>query len=279
MGPSRIFLFLVFLTPVAVLGSPGELLSAKRAIRHASRMLAEQGIDHQRESQIFAELESKIGKAELTDGEVIELVSYSTNSSEGRMIVRRYASYAVQEERKAAENSGLETFDFYDSHERLREVVVNEASMVPKISEKKILFIGGGPLPYSALFAQSISETSVTICDCNPETLLFSKKFIEGMGLDARFQFRIGRAQELDVSEYDLVWLAAMLEGKAEALRALHRTLRPNTFVLLRQFEGRGEALFGTALTNSQLSGYTRFAETSYSLSDWCVRAILLRRD
>jgi hypothetical protein len=84
-----------------------------------------------------------------------------------------------------------------------------------------------------------------------------SRESIEKEGKQDLFEFIHAVAHELaDFSQYDLIWIAAMVPEKMHLLNVIARTARPGTRIIVRQTVGLGQLWILPYETVRQHSGF-----------------------
>ncbi|WP_166240292.1 nicotianamine synthase family protein [Paenibacillus turpanensis] len=132
--------------------------------------------------------------------------------------------------------------------DEIRQFGLNEAS--------RVLFIGSGALPVSALTTAKVVGCRVTCLDIDSEAVSLAERIAEKLGMSARVQFTSKRASELsDIQHFTHVMIASLVPNKQELLEELHQIIGMNTRVMLRYGNGLKE-IFNYPFDKSQAADW-----------------------
>lgn len=150
----------------------------------------------------------------------------------------------------------------YPNYEHYIKVADFEMGLLTqtRLDLKRILFIGSGPLPLTAiLFAQRFG-IEVDCLDLNPEACRLARKVIQGLALSHHLS-----VQQLDILEfsafekYDVVFLAALAGTsdvkKSRIVQHLNHVMLPGQLAVLRSAQG-WRALLYTPIVLADLEGF-----------------------
>jgi 2-polyprenyl-3-methyl-5-hydroxy-6-metoxy-1,4-benzoquinol methylase len=225
-----------------------DLNSAKNQITKLAITLSKTPLSHEQEHRMFNEFSKQLINSDLSDAQVTQLLDFMKTKGYDEIIYPRYYAYEAKAEKLSAHTEIAEGENpDYLVHEMdgMYRMLQAELGLPGSVKNKKILFIGSGALPYSAIAAQRLSGETVTLLDTDQEAIDLSRKYITKLGLEDKFIFINGEASKMDVSSYDIVWLAAMVQSKSEIVTSLSRTLRPDASLLVRQWQGEAQILYG----------------------------------
>ncbi len=104
-----------------------------------------------------------------------------------------------------------------------KKIVKNEIALVNINENNKILCIGGGYFPATAMLFSKYTNAKVVVIDNDIDTINYAKKRIEKMKLDIDVIYIDG--QEVDVSNYDFVHIANQVSPKNEVLTYIEKYL------------------------------------------------------
>ncbi|RZU53454.1 nicotianamine synthase [Krasilnikovia cinnamomea] len=159
----------------------------------------------------------------------------------------------------AADHPGAETAEFpylgnYEQLARLELHALAGAGHRPETT-RRLCFVGGGPLPLSAILLYRALGIRVTVVDRDREAVELSRRLVDRLVpaeqisvvlADAASPSDIARA----VADCDVVVVAALVgptrAQKRAALRAIGRSVEPGTHVLIRSADGLRTLLYPT---------------------------------
>ncbi len=109
---------------------------------------------------------------------------------------------------------------------------------------KRVLFIGSGPFPLSAIWLNRILGVSVDGIDVAPAAVRESSSLMASLGLENIIGLRHEPERSYDVSEYDLIVIALLAKPKEQILENIHRTARKDCTVICRTSFGLRSLLY-----------------------------------
>lgn len=103
---------------------------------------------------------------------------------------------------------------------------------------RRVLFVGPGPMPLSAVVMATEHGVTVDTLDVDPEAVALGGAVVDALGVTG-VSFRTGDVvDETDLAGYDAVFLAALVglepAAKARVLRRLRRAIGPDGLLLAR---------------------------------------------
>lgn len=158
----------------------------------------------------------------------------------------------------------LEEFPYLRNYRDLTTMEVG-ALIAAKNNGKRFVFIGGGPLPLTALLLAREFHKEVVVLDTNKEAVTYGQQLIACMGLEQ--QVRCIHAPGEEFKEYhtfDVICIAALagIDGKVKQaiLNAIRSTMRPDALVLARSSWGARQNLY-KPVYKRELKGFTTLLE------------------
>ncbi|SES72459.1 nicotianamine synthase family protein [Anaerobranca gottschalkii] len=107
-----------------------------------------------------------------------------------------------------------------------------EREFAELLTEDKVLFIGGGAVPYSAIIlANKVKQ--VTVIDNDKSSVSLAKKIINYLGIN-NITINYGNGQFVDPKDYTVIFLPLQAQPKNQILANLKSHCRKNTKILMR---------------------------------------------
>jgi hypothetical protein len=131
---------------------------------------------------------------------------------------------------------------------RYRKLAEAEIALAGIRSDDRVLFIGSGPLPITAI--QYALQTGCTV-ECVEQLLPaveVSRLVVTRLGLEASVHPSHARGQEFPVGSYDVILVGVLAEPKAEILAHLDDEARPACRILCRTTIGVRQIVYPRAL-------------------------------
>lgn len=143
----------------------------------------------------------------------------------------------------------LEKYPYYHNYEQLTQLEYQSLRVLGERRFSKVLFVGSGPLPLTAILLARHFGFTVTCIDRNEEAVAISKKLIEKLNLDHLIEVvHIAILDYTDLAHYDLIFLAALVgygqQEKLSIIDHLHRHSRPGALAIIRTAHGGRRLLY-----------------------------------
>jgi nicotianamine synthase len=157
----------------------------------------------------------------------------------------------------AADNPGAETaaFPYFGNYELLARLELHALAGAGHRPEatRRVCFVGGGPLPLSALLLCRALAADVTIVDRDVDAVELSGRLVGRLAPAERISVVLADAASASdmarvVADCDVVVVAALVgttwTQKRAALRAIGASVEPGTYVVIRTAEGLRSLLY-----------------------------------
>lgn len=115
-----------------------------------------------------------------------------------------------------------------------KRLVREEVDISEIKKEDRVLCIGGGSVPCTALEIHRQTGARVDIIDIDGSAVLNSRKLIERLGLEGKIRVSKDFGQTVNMREYNVVHIALQVTCKDEVLDNIFKNSGENTRVLMR---------------------------------------------
>lgn len=113
--------------------------------------------------------------------------------------------------------------------------LVKRETLLANISENdKILCVGGGVCPYTAILLNKYTNAQVTVIDNNSTCVDQSKKFIKHLGLD-KIKVFLCEAECVNCSNYSVIHIAMQISPKDIVINEVIKKSKDGTKILVRK--------------------------------------------
>ena len=146
----------------------------------------------------------------------------------------------------------LESFHFYDKYEGL---IKNESQLVKFDDNKKIVFIGSGPLPLSLIMFNKVFKSKCVGIEINEEVATLSRKVLKKLKLDKDIEIVVGDEKSISNIDYDIIMVAALAEPKNRVFANIWEMVNEKDPVLYRTYTGMRAILY-SPVTEKQTRGF-----------------------
>lgn len=131
----------------------------------------------------------------------------------------------------AADNKLVYSLASYYYHDIIRR----EAELANINSDDHVLFIGGGPCPFSAILLYQSTGAKITVIDNNKHCVTAAKQLVTRMALDNVIKILYQDGKNIELSDYSVIHLALQVSQLEKVLANLEKQARPGTKLLVRR--------------------------------------------
>ncbi len=117
------------------------------------------------------------------------------------------------------------------------KLINNEFEMADLKADAKIVHIGSGPFPITAI-SLARKGYEVTGVDVDESALNKARDSSEELGLSEKIKFKLAEIEEIDFSSYDAIWASLHVIPKAESINEIIEQLSSNQKLIYRNPRG-----------------------------------------
>lgn len=170
----------------------------------------------------------------LAKKEILDLQS-ACSSAEAAM--EKYWAKRIIQSNKP--NLELRNFWYYDNYLKLTQIEWENLKSCGVNGHKhdKVMFIGSGALPLTAIFLVKYFGLKVTLVDLDFQALELSRKLVSKLGLVKNFEFVHQDVFKIDnLKDFDIVFLAALVGGntKEKITEKVYSKIKKDSHLLCR---------------------------------------------
>ncbi|NLM03681.1 MAG: hypothetical protein GX214_01505 [Clostridiales bacterium] len=134
--------------------------------------------------------------------------------------------------------------------------IVDEEIEIAKITNKdRVLCIGGGPIPATALRIAKMTGAYVDVVDIDPMAIEYSKRFVKKIKMDDAINIFKGNGEKIDPNNYTVIHIARQAQPHVEILKNILHRSSVGTKILLRSskqcFQDIFDAIYETFANGS----------------------------
>lgn len=130
---------------------------------------------------------------------------------------------------------GIEKYLLY---KKFLTLIRNEINLAKISKDDKVLFIGSGPLPMTAILLNRFAGCSVDCCEKRKRSVSLSKKVVLEFGLSKKIKIFHRKGQELDDGSYAVIIIACLAKPKDKILKRVWSIVSLNTRIICRISDG-----------------------------------------
>lgn len=127
-------------------------------------------------------------------------------------------------------NKLVNIYDLY-----YRNLVKKEIVLADIKNTDKVLIVGGGAVPCTAINIATKTNARVDVIDIDEEAIKSSSNLIKRLGLEERVRVYLENGRNIDVSDYDVVHIALQVNPKEEIVDNIWNKSKVGTRLLIRQ--------------------------------------------
>jgi len=130
------------------------------------------------------------------------------------------------------------SIDNYALAQRFRRLIAHEVDLLRAPVPKRLLFIGSGPVPISAILYNEMLGIRVDCVDADIAAVDQSRELLKRLSLSNQVHVHRSDGAEVDASCYDAVVIALLAKPKSDILSQLARSVRPDCQIICRTSQG-----------------------------------------
>lgn len=115
-----------------------------------------------------------------------------------------------------------------------RNIVKNEISLANIRSYDKVLCIGGGSIPSTAIEIVRQTNANVHVLDMDKKAIGCARNVVIRLGLQSKITVINGKGQDIDIEPYDVVHIAQQVSPKDEVLKNIWEQAKEGHRVIVR---------------------------------------------
>lgn len=245
-------------------------------IRAIGEQLAVTGSDWPRAHELICTLERLIMEAEATDPEIARFLLPRFAQHELDTFNTHYCKWETELEWRFVnqllrKECGWESYHLY---QRFEDLIAREIGLLGGRRPERMLFIGSGPFPISALHIGRRLGSHIVCIDHDESAVDISREIIRRLDLAGLIEIVHAAGSEYDATSFDAVFVALLAKPKKALLKNI-RKARGGNFLCrtsrgLRKFVY--EATRDDALENFQVAG------AQLATGDQTISTLLLKR-
>lgn len=126
----------------------------------------------------------------------------------------------------------------YPLYSRFERLIDREVGLLDGYMPQRVLFIGSGPMPITALCLQHRINARVDCLERDAEAIEESSVVLDRLECGDQIKVLHGLGEGFDVSEYDVILIALLAKPKRAILENIVRSCRDDVRIICRTSEG-----------------------------------------
>ena len=165
----------------------------------------------------------------------------------------------------------------YPLYARFERLIEREVSLLEGFRPKRLLFIGSGPMPITALCLYNRLGTHIDCLERNEDAVIESKRVMKLMGCENAINIFQGFGEDIDVSDYDVVLIALLAKPKHKILSNILENAKDDVKIICRTSEGSRKVFYEPTEDNAIPKSLKMVAHEKATIDD-TISSYLLER-
>lgn len=157
--------------------------------------------------------------------------------------------------------------------ERYRGMVEREGKMAGLQSNDRVIVVGGGSLPLTALIFNRVFDAQITCIDIDIQALDFANSFVQNIGMQEKISNIYGDGHNFPMKDFDLILVTCSMPKSKELFSHIF-TETDSAKVIYRDPLGLYK-LWYRAATPEDIEGHT-IVRTEESNKQWAAKSTLI---
>ena len=192
-----------------------------------------------------------------------------------------YCQWETQLERRFVnflDNDVVRHYLDYPLFARFERLIQREVNLLQGYQPKKLLFIGSGPMPITALCLQHRLGTEIDCLERFQDAVDESKVVMKKLGMEGAINVFQGYGEDYDVSDYDVVLVALLAKPKRPILENILRHAADDVRVICRTSDNSRHVFYEPTLTDAIPEPFVIKGYAAAGIDD-TISSVLLRKE
>lgn len=164
----------------------------------------------------------------------------------------------------------------YPLYARFERLIDREVSLLEGYMPKRVLFMGSGPMPITALCLKDRIGVPLDCLERNSDAIEDSRIVMRKLGCEGQIDIYQGYGEDVDVAAYDVILIALLAKPKKAILENILRTCQDDVRIICRTSDGSRSVFYeptheGAIPADLKRVGHAR-AGIDDTISSWLLR-------
>jgi len=165
-------------------------------------------------------------------------------------------------------NSVVKHYLDYTLYARFERLIEREVSLLQGVKPGRLLFIGSGPMPITALCLQQRLGIPIDCLEKYQTAVDESKSVMKMLSCENAINIYQGYGEEIDASQYDVVLVALLAKPKYDILAQIRDTSKDDVRIICRTSEGSRKVFYEPTEDNAIPIGLRTVAHEKAGIDD-----------
>lgn len=166
----------------------------------------------------------------------------------------------------------------YPLYARFERLIEREIGLLNGYKPKRLLFIGSGPMPITALCLQHRLGTQIDCLERYPEAVNESRLVMKKLRMEGAINVFQGRGENHNMSEYDVILVALLAKPKKAILQNILKHCNDDVRIICRTSDNSRHVFYEPTLENAIPAPLVVKAFAPADVDD-TISSVLLRKE
>lgn len=166
----------------------------------------------------------------------------------------------------------------YPLYARFERLIEREVNLLNGYKPKRLLFIGSGPMPITALCLQHRLKTQIDCLERYPEAVSESKLVMKKLRMEGAINVFQGLGEDHDMSQYDVILVALLAKPKKAILQNILQHSNDDVRIICRTSDNSRHVFYEPTLENAIPPPFVVKAFAPADVDD-TISSVLLRKE
>lgn len=144
-----------------------------------------------------------------------------------------------------------------------------ETNLFDTLKSKKIIHIGCGAYPATAITLAKMNCKNIVAIDRNARAVKFANKIINKKKLNGTITVKKGDGRDYPIEQFDTIIVSSVIFPKIEVLKHIFKTARPNSKIIIRELSEVSDFVGDFIKSNKNIKLIKRIGNNSDSEYNW----------
>jgi protein-L-isoaspartate O-methyltransferase len=126
-------------------------------------------------------------------------------------------------------------FSTYLYQNTIKDEYNKEHALLQLTQSDKVLHIGCGVFPYSAILLSKKKNDNIIAIDNNTKAIDYAQQMIQNRKLEKTIQVKTGEGTTIDLSPYSVIISSSCVDSSEKVLQNIINTAKPGTRIIIRE--------------------------------------------
>jgi len=207
-----------------------------------------------------------------------EIMTYLTKNGLLKKLNSLYEKFETDLEIDHAKEILGNNLDYrqYLMYKRFFVLIKKEIKLAKIEKQSKVLFIGSGPFPITAILLNSLKGCAVDCYEKNREYAALSVKVISQLGLADKIRIKNRNGKFLSDDNYSVIIVALLARPKDQILKEISEKISSHTGIICRTSDNLRQAFYEP--TNPDCLTLCKIMGKNYAKGEQTISSVLLKK-